>query len=292
MRIARTERGYELTDLGSTNGTFLDGPRLDGPAPPHRRGHRPVRKPGRDLPPRLQRRAGRPPPGRRAPFGPLPTFSPTLALTYARCASWPAPTASSCWSAKRGSARRSPRAPSTAPPVGRGRSWPSTAPHCRRRWSRASCSDTCRAPTRPPRPARRGWSRPPRGGRCCSTRSATWPPRCRRRSSASCKTGPSPRSAPPRRAASTSGCWPPPRGLSTGPGTEAMRADLVSPPGRRPDLHPAAPPAPRGGAGPPAPLRRRGHRRRRGRGAAGALPPRLAPQRSRAGEDRRQQRWP
>jgi transcriptional regulator with PAS, ATPase and Fis domain len=31
LRITRTSRGYEIEDLGSTNGTFLDGPRLGRP---------------------------------------------------------------------------------------------------------------------------------------------------------------------------------------------------------------------------------------------------------------------
>jgi transcriptional regulator with PAS, ATPase and Fis domain len=31
LRITRTGRGYEIEDLGSTNGTFLDGPRLERP---------------------------------------------------------------------------------------------------------------------------------------------------------------------------------------------------------------------------------------------------------------------
>jgi two-component system NtrC family response regulator len=31
LRITRTSRGYEIEDLGSTNGTFLDGPRVERP---------------------------------------------------------------------------------------------------------------------------------------------------------------------------------------------------------------------------------------------------------------------
>jgi transcriptional regulator of acetoin/glycerol metabolism len=84
LRIARTERGYEVTDLGSTNGTFLDGPRLDSPARLTEGAivlfgnqvgiFRLVS--GAELAALRQDAA--------VPFGLVPTFSPVLALTYAR----------------------------------------------------------------------------------------------------------------------------------------------------------------------------------------------------------------
>ena len=84
LRIARTARGYEIEDLGSRNGTFLDGPRLERPtrlsdgALVLFGNHVGVFRWASDAElAALQQDAA-------APFGPLPTFSPALALTYAR----------------------------------------------------------------------------------------------------------------------------------------------------------------------------------------------------------------
>ena len=84
FRIARTARGYEIEDLGSRNGTFLDGPRLERPT---RLGEGALllfgnhvgvfRRVSEAELAALQQDAA-------TPFGPLPTFSPALALTYAR----------------------------------------------------------------------------------------------------------------------------------------------------------------------------------------------------------------
>jgi len=84
LRITRTARGYEIEDLGSRNGTFLDGPRLERPtrlsdgALVLFGNHVAVFRRASDAElAALQQDAA-------APFGPLPTFSPALALTYAR----------------------------------------------------------------------------------------------------------------------------------------------------------------------------------------------------------------
>jgi transcriptional regulator with PAS, ATPase and Fis domain len=84
LRITRKARGYEIEDLGSRNGTFLDGPRLERPTRlsdgalvlfGHHVG---VFRWTSDAElAALQEDAA-------APFGPLPTFSPALALTYGR----------------------------------------------------------------------------------------------------------------------------------------------------------------------------------------------------------------
>jgi transcriptional regulator with PAS, ATPase and Fis domain len=84
LRITRTERGYELSDLGSTNGTFLDGPRLDGPA---RLVDGAIVLFGNQtavfrLVSATELAALRQ--DAATPFCPVPTFSPTLAVTYAR----------------------------------------------------------------------------------------------------------------------------------------------------------------------------------------------------------------
>lgn len=84
FRIARTSRGYQIEDLGSRNGTFLDGPRLEQPtrlsdgALVLFGNHVGVFRLASDAElEALQQDAV-------APFGPVPTFSPALALTYAR----------------------------------------------------------------------------------------------------------------------------------------------------------------------------------------------------------------
>jgi transcriptional regulator with PAS, ATPase and Fis domain len=84
LRIRRTARGYEIEDLGSRNGTFLDGPRLEQPT---RLSDGALVLFGNyagvfrlvsdaELTSLHQDAA--------TPFGPVPTFSPALALTYAR----------------------------------------------------------------------------------------------------------------------------------------------------------------------------------------------------------------
>jgi transcriptional regulator with PAS, ATPase and Fis domain len=84
LRITRNGRGYEIEDLGSRNGTFLDGPRLERPTRLSDGAlilfgnHVGVFRRASDAElAALQQDAA-------APFGPLPTFSPALALTYAR----------------------------------------------------------------------------------------------------------------------------------------------------------------------------------------------------------------
>ena len=84
LRITRTSRGYEIEDLGSTNGTFLDGPRLERPT---RLGSGALVLFGNQVAvfrlvsdaelAALQQDAA-------TPFGLVPTSSPALALTYAR----------------------------------------------------------------------------------------------------------------------------------------------------------------------------------------------------------------
>ncbi|HVV53071.1 MAG TPA: FHA domain-containing protein, partial [Polyangia bacterium] len=84
LRIAATARGHEIEDLESRNGTFLDGRRLEGPT---RLSEGCIVLFGnqvavfrlvteRELA-ALDQEAG-------APFGPTPTFSPALALTFSR----------------------------------------------------------------------------------------------------------------------------------------------------------------------------------------------------------------
>jgi transcriptional regulator with PAS, ATPase and Fis domain len=84
FRIRRTGRGYEIEDLESRNGTFLDGPRLERPtrltdgALVLFGNHVGVFRRASDAElAALQQDAA-------TPFGLLPTFSPALALTYAR----------------------------------------------------------------------------------------------------------------------------------------------------------------------------------------------------------------
>jgi transcriptional regulator with PAS, ATPase and Fis domain len=84
LRVTRTSRGYEIEDLGSTNGTFLDGPRLERPT---RLGSGALILFGNQVAvfrlvadaelAALQQEAA-------TPFGPVPTFSPALALLYGR----------------------------------------------------------------------------------------------------------------------------------------------------------------------------------------------------------------
>jgi two-component system response regulator GlrR len=84
LRIARTPRGYEIEDLGSRNGTFLDGRRLDKPTRLSEGciilfgGHVAVFRLVFDAELEALAREA------EAPFGPVPTFSPALALTFAR----------------------------------------------------------------------------------------------------------------------------------------------------------------------------------------------------------------
>jgi transcriptional regulator with PAS, ATPase and Fis domain len=84
LRITHRARGYEIEDLGSRNGTFLDGPRLERPTRLSDGAlllfgnHVGVFRWASDAElAALQQDVA-------APFGPLPTFSPALALTYAR----------------------------------------------------------------------------------------------------------------------------------------------------------------------------------------------------------------
>ncbi len=84
LRITHSARGYEIEDLGSRNGTFLDGPKLDRPTRlsdgalvlfgTHLGVFRRVSDAELAA---LEQDAA-------APFGPVPTFSPALASTYAR----------------------------------------------------------------------------------------------------------------------------------------------------------------------------------------------------------------
>ena len=84
LRITRTSRGYEIEDLGSTNGTFLDGPRLERPT---RLSSGALVLFGNQVAvfrlvtdaelSALQQDAAQ-------PFGLIPTSSPALALIYAR----------------------------------------------------------------------------------------------------------------------------------------------------------------------------------------------------------------
>ncbi len=84
LRITRTARGYEIEDLGSTNGTFLDGPRLERPT---RLASGALVLFGNQVAvfrlvsdaelAALREDAA-------TPFGPVPTFSPALALIHAR----------------------------------------------------------------------------------------------------------------------------------------------------------------------------------------------------------------
>ena len=84
LRITRTARGYEIEDLGSRNGTFLDGPRLERPTRLSEGAlvlfgnHVGVFRRISDAELAALRQDA------AAPFGPLPTCSPALALTYAR----------------------------------------------------------------------------------------------------------------------------------------------------------------------------------------------------------------
>ena len=218
-------------DLGSTNGTFLDGPRLERPTQLSASGALVLfgNQVG-GLPAGLRRRSWRrcEQDARRRRSGRSRRFSPALASTLrAAAASWPAPTPSSCWSARRASARRSARAPSTGPPGGRAGSWRSTARRCRRRWSRASCSAIAPAPTRPP-PGQAG---PGRGGRRRDAAARRDRRDGRRAAGEDLPLPAGPQLQPARRdqarAGSTSGSSRRPRARrSAGPG--ALRADLVA----------------------------------------------------------------
>ena len=77
-------RGYEIEDLGSTNGTFLDGPRLERPT--HLSSGALVLFGNQVAVFRLVADAELSALQQDAatPFGPVPTSSPALALTYAR----------------------------------------------------------------------------------------------------------------------------------------------------------------------------------------------------------------
>jgi len=84
LRIARQAGGYVVEDLGSRNGTYLDGRRVSSPA---RLAEGSALLFGNQI--ALFRRiseAARVALAREAeaPFGPLPTFSPALALAFAR----------------------------------------------------------------------------------------------------------------------------------------------------------------------------------------------------------------
>jgi transcriptional regulator with PAS, ATPase and Fis domain len=84
LRITRTSRGYEIEDLGSTNGTFLDGPRLERPT---RLSSGALVLFGNQvavfrLVSDAELAAMRE--DAAAPFGLVPTFSPALASTYSR----------------------------------------------------------------------------------------------------------------------------------------------------------------------------------------------------------------
>jgi DNA-binding NtrC family response regulator len=84
LRIARGERGYEVTDLESRNGTLLDGRRLDKPTRLSEGcillfgSYVGVFRMVTDVQLAALRHES------DLPFGPVPTFSPALAVTYAR----------------------------------------------------------------------------------------------------------------------------------------------------------------------------------------------------------------
>ncbi|HLK88762.1 MAG TPA: sigma 54-interacting transcriptional regulator [Polyangia bacterium] len=84
LRVSRTGRGYEIADLASRNGTFLDGRRLEQPT--HLSdgciilfGNQVAvfRQTSQAELAALDKESA-------DPFGPVPTFSPALALTFAR----------------------------------------------------------------------------------------------------------------------------------------------------------------------------------------------------------------
>jgi transcriptional regulator with PAS, ATPase and Fis domain len=84
LRVSRTGRGYEITDLGSRNGTFLDGRRLEQPTHLSEGciilfGNQVAvfRQTSDAELAALDKETA-------DPFGPVATFSPSLALTFAR----------------------------------------------------------------------------------------------------------------------------------------------------------------------------------------------------------------
>ena len=234
LRITRTPRATRSRTSRSTNGTFLDGPRLERPT---RLGREPWSC--SETRSRLLRRSPtpswRPCSRRRRRLRSRSRPFAALARRTRGCASWPAPMPSSCWSVRRASARRSVPAPSTGPPGARGVSWPSTARRCRRRWSRASCSDISPAPFdgQGTQAGTGGGSR--RGNPAARRRSARWLPSCRRNLPLSS----GPHLQPPRRgelARSTSGCSRP----TTRAGDRRWEPGPSPRPGRTPGAEPIA----------------------------------------------------
>ena len=293
-RIQRASSGADLfivQDLGSTNGTFVDGKRAHGPAPlrdgavlflgsqvagvPHRH----AGGAGGDATRTRPRRSGR-----------SPTCSPSLAVT---CAKLRPPRAvrraRSCSSARPASARRCSRTPSTPTAAARAASSPSTARRSRASWSRASCSATRRAPTRPRRAARSASSSWPTAARCSSTRSATCRRSCRRSCCASCRIGASRRWDRPASSRPTCASSPPPAASVCEKGAhvqEAVLGRLGAQPIVLPPLRDRVEDIGRLVAHFLRDLDRRP--RVRARGVPRALPARLAAQRARAVEGDRQ----
>ena len=173
LRIAGASGGYKVEDLGSTNGTFVDGRRVKKPA---RCRHGSIvlfgnhagvfRRVSDDELAAIEEEAA-------APFGPVATMSPALAVTAGRAAAAGGRRHDLLFVGETGVGKEVyARAVHAASGAGASSS-PSTARRCRASWWRASCSAT-RAARTPPRRARsRGWSSWRTGGRCCSTRSAT-----------------------------------------------------------------------------------------------------------------------
>ena len=144
-----TERGLRLTDLGSTNGTFVGPLQIVRRLPPRRRDGAPRRHDVRGAVARDRRAAGTAPAATR--FGRLIGASPEMRRLYPLCERL---AQSTCPSSSRGRpapARRSSPSRSTRRPARRrGRSSSSTAPPSRRTSSRASSSATsaARSPAR------------------------------------------------------------------------------------------------------------------------------------------------
>jgi len=179
LRITRTARGYEIEDLASTNGTFLDGPRLERPTT---LGSGALVLFGNQVAvfrlvsdaelEALREDAA-------TPFGLVPTFSPALASTYARLRKLARTDAELLLVGETGVGKEVCAHAIHRASGRKGRfvainctALPAALVESELFGYRAGAHSTARG-------AKPGLVEAAEGGLCCSTRSATWPPICR-----------------------------------------------------------------------------------------------------------------